>query len=241
VVEKALDRICAQQIIGVIVGAPGAGMSKPIDNWRQTRQIKHVWIEATLGESLQATLDALTEGLGVPHGSIDRMALKVAESLAESPVAVIIDEADFLRPAAFNKLRAIWDRVCKLRKLDDRAFPLALVGTFALRTKLMRDEERCEQILRRVGEFDEVPPLTLAETEGVLQSKWGLSEGAGAEIRLDAGAAGEMLRMSRGSFGWLNKIVPLAIDLARKDGKVITPRLVRATSRYLVGVAEEGK
>jgi DNA transposition AAA+ family ATPase len=234
-VEKALDRIVEHKIMGAIVGPPGCGKTVPLAHWRRTRGIKQIWMEATLGGSLQGMIQALAQGLGIAVGNLDATALKIAETLAAAPVAVLIDEADFLYWTAINKLRAIWDRARMLRDADDGgAFPLALIGTPALRKKLTRDEERCEQVLRRIGEFDQVPDLTLQEAQGILAEKWGL-DGAG-EFKLEAGAVEEFLRLSRRSFGWLDKIVPLALDLARRNGKVVSASIVRGTSRYLVGL-----
>lgn len=235
VVEKALDRICADEIIGVIVGPPGCGRTEALKHWRRTRSTPHIWIEATLCGTLQATVGALAEALNVTRASIDFTASRIAERLAEKPVAVLLDEADFLCPAAFNKLRAIWDRTQMLRDTEDeRGFALALLGSHTLRTRLTRDEDRSEQILRRIGEFDEVPRMNMEELLGVLGAKWHLAAPTLAE-----GAAEEALRLCRGSVGWLNKIIPNALKLAAKDGKIVTPKIIRATSRTLAGLEEQ--
>jgi hypothetical protein len=243
VVEKALDRICANDIIGVIVGSPGCGRTAALGHWRRTRATPHIWIEATLCGTLQATVGALAEGLQITRGSIDSTATHIAERLAEKPIAVFFDEFDFACPAALNKLRAIWDRAQMIRDTDDeRGFPLALLGTHVLRTRLTLDEERSEQMLRRIGEFDEVPTLNMAEIQGVLLAKWQLARGTGnggqGTVELAEGAAEEALRLCRGSIGWLNKIIPIALDLAAKDGKVVTAKIIRATSRNLAGLEE---
>jgi DNA transposition AAA+ family ATPase len=236
VVEKALDRICANDIIGVIVGAPGCGRTMALSHWRKRPTTpEHIWIEVGLCGTLSATVTALAEGLGITRTSIDNTSLKIAQKLAENRRPVIFDDAGWLPFTAFNKLRAIWDRVQALRDEEDgRGFAMAWIGAHDLRTKLTKDEEQCEQILRRVGEFDEVPALNLGELLGVLSAKWKLEPPLLAQ-----GAAEELLRLSRGSMGWLDKIIPTALDLAAKDGKVINPKIVRATSRYLVGVEEQ--
>ena len=36
VVEKALDRIVENEIMGAIVGAPGVGKTVPLQHWRET-------------------------------------------------------------------------------------------------------------------------------------------------------------------------------------------------------------
>jgi hypothetical protein len=234
-VEKALDRICAHEIMGVIIGAPGVGKSEPLRHWRRMHaQVPHVWIEATLGGTMSALVAALAQGLGIGVKGLDATSIRIAEELARNPRAVLIDESDFLQSTATTRARAIYDRAQSVR--DDpegRAFPLVFIGTEALRTKLMRDEERSEQILSRVGEFDVVPKMSLAECAGVLQAKyeWG-------DVSVGPGGTEAIWRLSRGSFRWLNKIVPLAIDLAGRDGKVITPEIVTATKRYLVGAQE---
>jgi len=234
VVEKALDRICDREIIGVIVGHPGCGKSESVKHWRRTRNLPHIWIEATLCGTVQATVGALAEGVGVARGAIDATAVRIAERMAERPLAVIFDEFDYVCAAAMNKLRAIWDRTQSLRDTDDgRGFALALLGTGALRTRLMLDEERCEQVLRRIGQFDTVPKLSRPEMLGVLEAKWKLATPALADEAVEP-----LLTLSRGSIGWLDKIVPLALDLAARDGKVVTAKIIRATSRYLVGVEE---
>ncbi len=235
VVEKALDRIVEKEIIGVIVGVPGTGKTEALKYWRGTHDIPHIWIEATLGGSLTALIRALAEGVGIGvRQSLDNTSIKIAEALAESRRAVFIDEADFLQACAFNRLRAVYDRAQMIRNDDDgRAFPLALIGTEALRTRLTRDEVGAEQMLRRIGEFDSVPTLSQQECSGILMARW--FDGKNG-IALAPGAPEEFLRLSKGSIGWLNKIAPLAIDIAKRDGKVVTANIVKATKRYLVGV-----
>lgn len=89
-------------------------------------------------------------------------------------------------------------------------------------------------MLRRIGEFDTVPKLSKPEMLGVLEAKWKLGAPALADDAVDL-----LLALCRGSIGWLDKIVPLALDLAARDGKLVTPKIVRATSRYLAGVEEQ--
>lgn len=227
---SAIDRCVREQILSIVIAPPGVGKSHAIGVWRARHaNVRHVAIEATLRQTAGPALYALAGALSlqISHGRIDRLSVAIAESLARNPRLVIFDEADMFTLSAFEKIRGIWDLVSKLREEDgDRAFPCIMFGTAKLRELLSRPD--LERLHRRVGELDELPRLTVEEVELVLRQKW-------PQVKLDDGAVQDLHLHARGSFGWLNRIVPLAAELAAKDGQVVTPEIVRASLRYLFG------
>jgi DNA transposition AAA+ family ATPase len=230
---QSLNRIVDEQIIGMIVARPGFGKTHTINYWRHKRGpgFHHVWIEADVLTSCRPILNALAGALGLGGQRYNLWDMKVAitEALAKDPVTVIIDEADLLTVRTFELTRSIWDRVSELRGLDgERGFPLALFGTPHLRTMLERDD--LERLRRRTFHKAELPGLNLKETETVL-GKW--------QVKVDEDGLQELHRLSQGSFGWLNVIVPIAQKLAAKDSRVVTGAIARATTKYVVGLPEE--
>jgi len=232
---SALDRCVRDEILSVIIGAPGVGKNKTIRYWsKQNRgKVRHLIVEATVRNAPRPLLAAISKALGIEgmeHRTLDKVCVALAERLAKDPVAVIINEADMLSMVAFEKLRGIWDMVSELRDADgERAFPLALFGTPRLREMLQRPD--LERLHRRVGEFDVMLPMNQAELQTAVKAKW-------PEAKVEAAAFDELTRLSRGSFGWLDKIMPKAIELAAKDGNAINSRILEVTRRYLLGLPE---
>lgn len=242
-VERALDRIGMQRIIGVVIGGPGYGKSHDTLHWSRQQERKprserqrHLIVEATLRTSAGPLLAAIAQGLGLPdqnkHREIYRLAEAIARHLAQDPtVLIVIDEADGLTVAALEKLRGIWDLVSRERGEDgDHAFGLALFGTERLRRLLERED--LDRLRSRVGEIDELPPLSAEEVGEAVRAKW-------PGLKCDEEGLAELYARSHGSFRWLNRIAPLAFDLASKDGKAVTARVVERATRYLVGAGTE--
>jgi type II secretory pathway predicted ATPase ExeA len=235
---QSLDRIAEEQIIGMVVANPGLGKTQTIKLWRKKRgaAYPHVWIEADVLTSPRPILTAMVQALAIARVAGQAQNLKatkdrVCEELAKNPVMVIIDEADLLTVRTFELLRSIWDRVAELREMDgEHGFPLALFGTPHLREMLSRDD--LERLRRRTFHKAELPGLNADELQLVLKTKW-------KELRCDEEGFAELLRLSRGSFGWLNVIVPIASKLAAKDGRVVTAKILRATQKHLIGLPEE--
>jgi type II secretory pathway predicted ATPase ExeA len=235
---QSLDRIADEQIIGMVVANPGLGKTQTINAWRRKRgaNFAHVWIEADVLTSPRPIINALVQTLGLGRDAGHRQSLYAAKQnvcaeLAARPLMVIIDEADLLTVRTFELLRSIWDRVAELRGTDgEHGFPLALFGTPKLREMLSRDD--LERLRRRTFHKAELPGLSRKELELVLATKW-------KGVSWDAEGLEDLLRLSRGSFGWLNVIVPIAAKLAAKDGRAITPRILRATQKHLIGLPEE--
>jgi type II secretory pathway predicted ATPase ExeA len=230
---QSLDRIRDEQIIGMVVAAPGVGKTMAIDYWRrkQGSAFRHVWIEADVLTSCRPILNALEQGLGLSgtHNLWD-MKARIEAALARDPLTVILDEGDLLTVRTFELLRSIWDRVAALRGSDgERAFPLAFFGAPRLREMLSRDD--LERLRRRTFHKAELPPLSREEIRAVLK-KW-------PTLNCDEEGLDDLTRLSRGSFGWLNVIVPIALKLAAKDGNVLTARILRATAKHLIGLPEE--
>jgi type II secretory pathway predicted ATPase ExeA len=235
---QSLDRIAAEQIIGMVVANPGVGKTESIKAWCRKRgaAYRHVWIEADVLTSPRPILTAIVQALGVARtagvaANMHATKQRVCEELAKDPVMVGIDEADLLTVRTFEFVRSIWDRVADLRDMPgEHGFPLALFGTPRLREMLSRDD--LERLRRRTFHKAELPPLNAKEMETILAAKW-------KELRCDDEGLAGLLRLSRGSFGWLNVIVPIAAKLAAKDSRIVTARILRATQKYLIGLPEE--
>ena len=230
---QSLDRIVDEGIIGMVIAAPGLGKTQTIQFWRkrQGKDFRHVWIEADVLTSCRPILNALAEGLGLEavRGRLPEMKQAICAALAAQPLPILIDEADLLAVRTFELLRSIWDRVAALRGFDgERGFPLALFGAPRLREMLGRPD--LERLHRRIFHRAELPPLTGAELAMVLK-KWA--------IECDAEGFAELRRLSRGSFGWLNVIIPLAQKLAAKNGGKLTAEIMRAISGHLLGLPGE--
>ncbi len=234
---QSLDRINEEQIIGMVVAWPGLGKTQSIKRWivKRGAGFRHVWIEADVLTSPRPILTALVQAMNIAPSAgqaanMYSIKQRAAEELAKEPVFVLIDEADLLTVRTFDFLRSIWDRVSDLRDTDgERGFPLALFGTPHLRDMLSRDD--LERLRRRTFHKAELPRLSLKETDLVVGTKW--------KATFDDGGLQELYRMSQGSFGWLNVIVPIAAKRAAKDGSVMTAQIVRASEKYLVGLPEE--
>jgi type II secretory pathway predicted ATPase ExeA len=229
---KALDRIVEQQILGVIVGAPGSGKNESLRRWKRTTRARYVIVEATIRNTPLPLLRALSVGLDLEpirtHMAVDRLCEGIADRLTDDPVAVLINEADMLTLPAFERLRGIWDMVSERRGLDgEHAFPLAFLGTDKLTEMLCRPD--LERLHRRVIEFHRLPTLSLEETKFALGAKW-------PDLKYDDDGLAAIHRLSRGSFGWLNVIVPKAAELAQKDGKIVNAAIMRVVPKYLIGV-----
>jgi type II secretory pathway predicted ATPase ExeA len=235
---QSLDRIADEAIIGMVVANPGLGKTQTINAWRRKRgaNFPHVWIEADVLTSPRPILTAMTQVLGLGRNAGHAQSLyaakqRICADLAGRPLMVIIDEADLLTVRTFELLRSIWDRVAELRGMDgEHGFPLALFGTPKLREMLSRDD--LERLRRRTFHKAELPALSRKEFELVLETKW-------KDVACDEEGAEGLMRLSRGSFGWLNVIVPIAAKLAAKDGRVVTARVLRATQKHLIGLPEE--
>lgn len=234
---QLLDTVVAEQTIGMAIAKPGVAKSYAITAWRRKHSpgglnpVRHICLEAYAGARPRQLLYALAEGLGLPRlaaPNMDALHTQIIERLASDPVLIILDEADLLRVVTFDLLRSIWDRVGYLRGTDgSAAFPLALFGTPRLRDMLLRED--LERLRRRVWQTAELPTMNQREVELALRGKW-------PDLQCDVDGLQELTRLSGGSFGWLDKIVPIAAKLAAKDGKVITARIVRETAKYVVGI-----
>lgn len=236
IVESALDRCAREEIITVIVAAPGRGKSECARRWSVANERKHphVRVVCTVRNSPRAMLNAIAGGLGLVSAqriSADRSCLAIAQRLAADPTMLLLDEADMLPLRCLEALRGIWDEASELRGHNGvRGFPLALCGTERLRSMMMRED--LERLHRRVGEFEELPGLKLEECRVILKKKW-------AELSIEDEALAEIHRLSRGSFGWLNCIMNVAVDLAAKDGGgVVNHRVLQSAKHYLVGLPE---
>jgi type II secretory pathway predicted ATPase ExeA len=236
---QSLDRIRDEKIIGMVIGRAGFGKTFPIKAWlrRQTEGFRYFWIEADVLTSPRPILDCFTRALGLGQNSGTASTLfytkrRIAEALARDPVMAIIGQADMLSvPRAFELLRAIWDEVSSLRDTDgESGFPLALFGTPKLSESMARED--LEPLRRRVFHHAILPGLSRKELETILQTKW---PGFGYPDE----SVDQILRLSQGSFGWVNDIMKIATLIASKNGCNISAAVLRETQKELIGLPDE--
>jgi type II secretory pathway predicted ATPase ExeA len=231
---QSLDRIVEEEIIGVVIGNPGLGKTECIQAWRkkQGMKIPHIWIEADVVTSPRPILNALVEGLGISPGPNMWANKKLIESaLTDRPLPVIFDETDLFTDRSCELLRSIWDQVSARRgSSGERGFPLALFG--APKLLQMLDRPDLERLHRRIFHVAQLPPLDPGELRKILSTKW-------AEFSFDDESLDQLLRISRGSFGWVNTIMGVAARLARKNGNAVNLRILKAVRRNLAGLPEE--
>jgi len=231
---QSIDRIVEEEVIGVVIAAPGCGKSECISYWRQKRgqKIRHAWIEADVLTSPRPILNALVEVLGIRFGHNMAETKKLIEqTLARDPIPVFFDEADLLTVRALELLRSIWDQVSALRGANgERGFPLALFG--APRLAQMLDRDDLERLHRRIFHRALLPALAREELRKILATKW-------PEYSVEDEAVEDLLTRSRGSFGWVNNIMRVATRLCARNGRQITLRTLKATGKHLIGLPEE--
>lgn len=236
---QSLDRIRDEKIIGMVIGRAGFGKTFPIKAWvrRQAASFRYFWIEADVLTSPRPILDCFSRALGLGQTSGHASTLfytkkRIAEALAGDPVMAIIGQADMLAaPRSFELLRSIWDEVSSLRDTDgESGFPLALFGTPKLSESLARED--LEPLRRRIFHHAILPGLNRKELETILQAKWpGFTY---PDESLD-----QILRLSQGSFGWVNDIMKIASLIAAKNGRVISLAILRETQKELIGLPDE--
>lgn len=236
---QSLDRIRDEKIIGMVTASSGVGKTFPIKAWikKQNASFRYLWIEANVLTSPRPILDCLVEALGLASKSGRGQTLyhamkRIVDALASDPIMVIIGQADMLAmPRSFELLRSIWDDVSDRRDTDgESGFPLALFGTPKLAKAMNREE--LEPLRRRLFHRAQLPGLSRRELETVLATKW-------PGFRVDEDSAAELLRLTGGSFGWVNDYMALATKIAAKNGRVISLPIVNATQKELAGLLEE--
>lgn len=228
---QALDRAARHKTIVMAIANPGCSKSYSTKAWRKKNPARHVYLEADVLCGIRPLLLALCEGLGLACGKTSIvMRDALIARLAADPVLLIIDQADMMKVVSLEVLRTIWDRVADTLDTDgDSAFGLAIFGTPELLTRIRRPE--LERLHRRIDEVIDLPALNETELREALRAKWRLD--------LDDEALAELHRVSRGSFGWLDRIVPKCLELAKKAGmSAPDARTVRRAEQYLIGVSD---
>jgi type II secretory pathway predicted ATPase ExeA len=238
IIWQALDRCAREKILTVIIANPGFGKTYVTGRWSAANvgKVRHMVVTCTVRNNPAGLVTAICDALGIPGEGdrrLDRACLAVANRLAAEPVMIVIDEADMLTLPSFEKLRGIWDEVSTLCHTDgEHAFPLALCGTKRLRMMLDRDD--LERLHSRVGQFEELPAFTQGEMRDIIEKKWPAQ-------RVDDAVLPELHSLSRGSFRWLNRIMPIAAELASKDGKLVNSRILMGVKRHLLGLPKTSK
>ena len=236
---QSLDRIRDEKIIGMMIARAGFGKTYSIKAWlrRQAEGFRYFWIEADVLTSPRPILDCFSRALGLGQTSGQASTLfytkqRIAEALARDPVMAIIGQADMLSvPRSFELLRSIWDEVSSLRDTDgESGFPLALFGTPKLSQSMARED--LEPLRRRIFHHAILPGLSRKELETILSTKW-------PGFTYPDESVDYILRLSQGSFGWVNDIMKIATLIAAKNGRTISLAILRETQKELLGLPDE--
>lgn len=136
---------------------------------------------------------------------------------------ILIDEADWLKTATLEQVRAIYDQ---------RQIGLILIGMPGIEKRL----SRYPQLYSRVGFVHHYRPLSTAETQQVLRHQWsqhllGLEQGECA----DAEAIAAIVRMTGGNFRLLERLLSQIGRILHINGlNLVTKEVVEAARESLV-------
>jgi DNA transposition AAA+ family ATPase len=143
--------------------------------------------------------------------------------IRDDPVLVVIDEADRLKMASLEQVRAIFDQ---------GAMGLVLIGMPGLEKRLAR----YPQLYSRVGFVHEFKPLAQADVRQLLRDGWGsLDRSLPREALIDEETLAMLIRISEGRFRELYRLlqqISRVMEINRLDKA--TREVVEAARENLV-------
>src|SRR5262249_40672495 len=143
-------------------------------------------------------------------------------AIREATLLLVIDEADRLRMASLEQVRAIFDQ---------GGMGLVLVGMPGLERRLAR----YPQLYSRVGFVHEFGPLSPADVRQLLREGWGPPGLVLSEDVIDAEALALLIRASGGRFRVLDRLLPQISRVREITGlEKITHEVVEAGRENVV-------
>ncbi len=110
-INIALDYVFANRCMGVVAGVSGCGKTTALKNYRKIMNgVVYIQADATKWSPC-SILRLILKSMGVTYkGSASDILDKLVKELSGTDKLIIIDEAQHLRPKAFDTLRALNDR-----------------------------------------------------------------------------------------------------------------------------------
>lgn len=110
-INIALDYVFANRCMGVVAGVSGCGKTTALKNYQKIMNgVVYIQADATKWSPC-SILKLILKSMGVTYkGSASDILDKLVEELSGTDKLIIIDEAQHLRPKAFDTLRALNDR-----------------------------------------------------------------------------------------------------------------------------------
>lgn len=190
----------SQKFVGII-GPSGMGKSLLCKHFANAKTYgSTVIVEAYYGITGRAFLQTVSEALGdADRGSTDDLLKRVAGMLAEQPVLLIIDEANYLGLESLNHLVTIWNRA---------NLGIVLMGTEELQRTVTSSE--LQRIRSRMKVLITLGPLNEQEIRRRLEESFDPKEVTPKVVDLAT-------RGSYGSYRDLDTLIETATDKMDKN------------------------
>lgn len=222
----------------VVVGTPGTGKTLlgAVLAARVNRKTQVLWVPG-LGQSSAATqamsyppgtfMSGRAVGRARPETVILSGWLQAAASTRTTAV-VIIDDADALRPAAWDDLLSLLTRDAR----PTRSISLVLLGPERLRHRLSTG--RLQRFQWRVFRTVALEPLTSGETAAYVRQR--LSVVGGAADVFSPAALAKVHGCSRGNPALINRLCDNAlVEVFGQDRRTVTDEDILAAARLIAG------
>jgi DNA transposition AAA+ family ATPase len=168
-VMRSLARAQSAGIIACVYGGPGTGKTRTIAEYR--KQYEHVWV-ATMEPAFSTTVPALEEiaaAVGVRNATGGARAIRNAiVDAMHGEGLLIIDEAQHLKPAALDQIRALHDAT---------GAGIALVGNESVFARITGGDRNSSfaQLSSRVGMRTYLFRPTPLDVRVLVAKRWGAS------------------------------------------------------------------
>lgn len=222
----------------VVVGTPGTGKSLlgAVLAARVNRKTQVLWVPG-LGQSSAATqamsyppgtfVSGRPAGRARPETVVLSGWLQAAAS-SRTTAVVIIDDADALRPAAWDDLLSLLTRDAR----PTRSISLVLLGPERLRHRLSTG--RLQRFQWRVFRTVALEPLTMGETAAYVRQR--LSVVGGTAQIFSPAALAKVHECSRGNPALINRLCDNAlVEVFGQDRRSVTDQDVLAAARLIAG------
>ena len=180
--------------IAVITGPAGVGKTTALRKYAAENPNGSILIEVDESMGKIALIKEIAEKLSIDrNGSHVDLVRRVAATLADRDVIVIVDEADYLNDGALELIRRVVN--------DKGQSGLVLCGLQRLVFRIKNLKNDHQQLASRVGVLLEVSDLTTGDAEKMIASVW---------PDLDKGAVQAFVKTASGSARALAKLIDRA-------------------------------